>query len=112
MKISITLTELVSILESRRFKSTFKGRPERPVFSFREGFVERDGIKFGQYKLVEQADIFRILFYDTDLGLFTDFYKNIVIIVSGDDRFPISLAFSSGFDDIILEAEETNVNEI
>ena len=42
----MTLEELTAVLESQSFKSTFKGRPERPIFSFKDGIVVRDGIFF------------------------------------------------------------------
>ncbi len=108
----MTLGELVTVLESRQFISTFRDRPERPIFAFREGFVGRNGIKFGEYQITGQGEGFGISFYDTDLGLFTDIYRNIIIVVKGDNRFPISLAFSSGSNDIILEAVEIQENEI
>ena len=103
----MTLEELIDVLESKSFKSTFKGRPERPIFSFKDGFVVRDGIFFGKYIIASQNDNFKISFHDTEEVLFTDIYRNLVIIVKGDKRFPISLGFSFGSIDIVMEAENT-----
>ncbi len=101
----ITLKELVAILESHNFKSTFKDRPEQPIFSFKDGVVLRDGIFFGKYLITSQNDNFKISFHDTEEVLFTDIYRNIVIVVRGNNRFPISLILSHGYIDIVMEPE-------
>lgn len=101
----INLEELIAVLESQSFKSTFKGRTERPIFSFKDRVVKRDGIFFGKYLIARENDNFRISFQDTKEVLFTDIYRNIVIIVKGDNRFPISLVFNFGSIDIFMEAE-------
>jgi hypothetical protein len=100
----MTLEEFIEVLESQGFKSTFKGRPERPIFSFKDGVVLRDGVFWGKYLIARQKDNFKISFYDTEEFLSTDIYRNIVIVVKGDNRFPISLVFSFGSIDIIMEA--------
>lgn len=103
----ITLEELIAILESNNFKSTFKDRPEQLLFSFKEGVVLRDGIFFGKYLITIQNNNFKISFYDTEEVLFTDIYRKIVIVVRGDNRFPISLILSLGYIDIVMESENT-----
>lgn len=104
---SMTLEELIAVLESHSFKLIFKGRTERPIFSFKDGVVVRDGKKFGKYIITMQGNDFKISFRNTEEVLFTDIYRNIVIVVKGDYRFPISLVFSFGSIDIVMEAENT-----
>ena len=62
---------------------------------------------WGKYLIARQNDNFKISFHDTEEVLFTDIYRNIVIILKGDNRFPISLVFSFGSIDIVMEDENT-----
>ncbi len=100
---NITVEELIFIMESMRFKSTFKDRGEHPVFSFKDGLIVRDSFKLGQYTITKKGDNFKIRISETDEVLFTDIYRDIVLIVKEDNRFPISMNFSHGSLDIIFE---------
>lgn len=105
MKNQITIDELKTILQSREFKSTFKDRMERPVFTFRDGYIAREGDTFGKYEITKQGDKLKISISGTKESLFTEIYRNIIFIVEGDARFPITLNFNLGTKDIILEAK-------
>lgn len=100
----MTVDEMNIVLESNHFKSYFKDLTEHPIFSFKDGFIGRNGDKLGKYEISMEGSDFRITILEVEGGLFADAYGNIILKIPEDDRFPITLKFKSGSNDILFEA--------
>lgn len=99
----MTTDELNDILESHEFESSFKYRAEQHKFTFKENFIGKDGIKLCRYKLSKVQDSFWLNVFEDTESIFTDNFKNIIIDVKDDSRFPLILNFEGGGLDITLE---------
>ena len=91
----MTLEELKSILKSRTFKSTFKDSETHYQFSFSEIYISRDQKPLGVYELTKSGDNFKLIIVQKLQDVFTDNFKNVILNVPGDKRFPVIINFDS-----------------
>jgi hypothetical protein len=92
---TLTLETLKSILKTKTFVSSVKGKSEHYEFNFTEIYIFRDKKPLGVYELLETKDGFTIVVVQPLQSIFTDNFKNIVLKVPGDSRFPIIINFDS-----------------
>jgi hypothetical protein len=107
----IALTELKEVLKLKRFKSFVTERDEHYIFVFSDIYIFRDGKPLAVYELVQTGDNFKLVILEKLQNVFTENFKNVILAVSDDSRFPVVINFdglalqeTNGFD-ITLEAE-------
>lgn len=91
----MTLNELKDVLKSKRFKSSTIDNDENFIFTFTEIYIFRDNKPLAVYELIQIDDNFKIVILNKLQNVFTDNFKNIILSVYGDNRFPIIINFDS-----------------
>lgn len=85
----LTLEELHKILKSRPFKSEVINSTDSYIFNFTEVFVFRDESKLCLYELVQDKNNFKFIFGPLYQDVYTGNFKNVTLVIPGDNRFPI-----------------------
>jgi len=91
----MTADELNKVLESMKFKSSFKGSDEHHQFSFKENYIGRDGISLGKYELTKADSDFKLTIVENRESIYTGNFVNIILTVPDDKRFPVIINFDS-----------------
>lgn len=101
----LTLLEFHQILKSRQFKSEVVGSTDSYIFTFTEIYIFRDGKPLCIYELIQDKSTFKFVFGHLFQNVSTDNFKNVIIVVNGNNRFPIvvnsnhlSIQSDKGFD--------------
>lgn len=98
----MTLTQLKEVLKSKRFKSSIRNRDEHYIFTFSEIYIFRDDRPLAVYELIKTGDNFKLIILEKLQNVFTNNFKNVILSVRGDSRFPVIINFDS------LALQETN----
>jgi hypothetical protein len=101
----LTLQEFHQILKSRPFKSEVVSSDESHIFTFTEIYIFKDGKPLCIYELIQDKSTFKLVFGHLFQNVSTTNFKNVTIVVNGDNRFPIvvnsdnlSIQSGKGFD--------------
>lgn len=85
----VELQELHQILKSKTFKSKVEGSSDSFTFNFTEIYIFRDQKPLCIYELVKDKTGFKFIFGHLFENVSKDNFKNVTIVIEGDNRFPI-----------------------
>lgn len=91
----MTVNELKKILKSNTFKSSFEQSNQHYLFSFTEIYIFRDNENIGIYELKKIDNNFVLILKQKQEKYFMGTFKNVILNVINDERFPIVINFDA-----------------